>query len=81
MYEDERQGLNPASEGPFGADDVAELTDREWLRDGACCREGIRELVEAIRNGSIFHEIALMKDIWPRWGDLNNNLIRIVGRD
>ena len=80
-YQDERQGLDPACEGPFQADDIAELADRQWLRDCAGCGEGVWKLVEPVRNGGILHEIALMKNIRSSGRDLHNYFIGVVGRN
>jgi hypothetical protein len=65
-YEDEREDLDPAAHGPLAPDDVAELADRERLRNRVRTREGGGEAVEAVRDRRVLHDVALVQDVRPR---------------
>lgn len=68
--EDEGHDLTPAGHGGFDADDVAELVDGEGTANGgAAVGRCAGELVEAVADGEVFHDVALVEDVGSRGGD------------
>lgn len=68
--EDEGHDFAPAGHGGFDADNVAELVDGEGTADGgAAVGRCAGELVEAVADGEIFHDVALVEDVGSRGGD------------
>ena len=62
--EDEGHDFGPAGHGSFEADNIAELIDHEWLSNGTGLGgERTRELIKAICDGDIFHNVALVQDV------------------
>lgn len=64
-HKGERQDLDPASLGTQAADGVAELVRGVGLGDGAGLGEGALEVVEAVRDGSVLHDVALVQNVGP----------------
>lgn len=77
--ENQRQDLRPAGHSGLDTDDVGELVDGEGLGNGAgLAGERAGEVVEAVRDGDILHDITLVKHIGASRGDLNVNGIGVV---
>jgi len=61
--QNEWEDFNPASKRPFFPNDVTQLTDGKWLSNCASRRELVGEVVEAVCDGSIFHDIAFVENV------------------
>lgn len=68
-YEDEGQNFDPAGVRPLVPDEVAQLADGQRLRNRARPRERIWQVVEPICYRRVFHNVALVQNVGPRWGD------------
>lgn len=78
--EDQRHDLGPAGHGGLSADHVGQLVDGKRLGDGAgLAGEGLGELVKAVGDSNILHDVALVEDIGASRGDLDVNGVRVVG--
>ena len=62
-------------------DDIAELADGERLCYCTCRWEYIRQVVEPVGNRCILHDIALVQNVGPRWGNGDVERIGVSGRE
>lgn len=74
-HQDQRQDFNESGERGFPSYDIRELVNWQWDGDGVRGREGLLELVEAVGDSYLFHDIALVEDIWARCGDADGDLV------
>lgn len=78
--EDKRHDLGPAGHSGLNADHVGQLVDRQRLGDGTgLAGKGLGELVKAVGNRDILHDVALVEDVGASGGDLDVNGVRVVG--
>ena len=74
-YENEGQNFDPAGVRPFVPDDITELADGKRLCHRARRWERIWQVVEPVGDCCILHDVALVQNVGPRWG--NNDVERI----
>ncbi len=74
-YENEWQNLDPAGVRPFVPDDVAELANSQRLRYCARRWEYIWQIVEPVGDRRVFHDVAFMQNVRPRWRDRHDERI------
>lgn len=78
--QDQRHDFGPPGHCGFLANDIAKFIDHERLRNSAGFGgEEPRELVETVRDGYVFHNVALVKDVGPSWGDVHVDQVRRGG--
>lgn len=78
-HEDQGEDFNPPREGPLPPHYVAQFADRQGLGDGAGGREGVGQVVEAVGDGGILHDVALVQDVGPGGGDFDEDLVWVAG--
>ena len=62
-------------------DDVAELADGKRLRYRARRWERIWQVVEPVRDRRILHNVALVQNVRPRWGNSHVERINVPRRE
>ena len=78
--EDQGHDLGPAGHGGLEADDVGELVDGEGLGDGGGDGgEGARQLVEAVGDADVFHDVGLVEDVGSGGRDEDVEGVRVGG--
>ena len=78
--EDQGHDLGPARHSGLEADDVGELVDREGLGDGGGDGgEGAGQLVEAVGDADVFHDVGLVEDVGSGGWDEEVEGVRVGG--
>lgn len=79
--EDEREDFDPAGHGGLDTDNIAELVDGQGTANGgAASGRCAGEVVEAVADGKILHDITLVQNIGARGRDSNVEEVLVGGR-
>jgi hypothetical protein len=80
-YEDEWKNFDPAGVRPFVSDGVTELANGKRLCYRARRWEHIWQFVVPVGDRRIFHDVAFMQNVGPRWGDTDVERIGVPRRE